>query len=379
MYSNFDFEYMNTALAEAKKTLFISNPNPRVGCVLVKDEQIIGRGFTQAVGGDHAEIVALKDAVQKGHDAAGANAYVTLEPCCHQGRTPPCTDSLIKAKVKTVFVAMQDPNPLVAGKGLELLRQAGIEIRCGLLEKESKELNLGFIKRMSQGLPWVRLKIATSLDGKTALNNGTSQWITSTDARLDGHHWRAQACCILTGIGTVKEDNPQLNARGINTTRQPLRVLIDSFLEVPLDAKILDQSIGGHTIVICGNVDPVHFEKTKKILSDKNVTVLQIPDHSPGSKGKVDLPAVFKYLAEKLHINEVHVEAGFKLNGSLIRESCVDELLIYMAPRLIGEGLGIANLSELQSLDKTIDWTLVDHTSIGNDLRLRLYKNLLEN
>jgi diaminohydroxyphosphoribosylaminopyrimidine deaminase/5-amino-6-(5-phosphoribosylamino)uracil reductase len=285
---------------------------------------------------------------------------------------------LIKAKVKTVFVAMQDPNPLVAGKGLELLRQAGIEVRCGLLEKEAKELNLGFIKRMSQGLPWVRLKIATSLDGKTALNNGTSQWITSTDARLDGHHWRAQACCILTGIGTVKEDNPQLNARGINTTRQPLRVLIDSFLEVPLDAKILDQSIGGHTIVICGNVDPIHFEKTKKILSDKNVTVLQLSDHSSGSKGKVDLPADFKYLAEKLHINEVHVEAGFKLNGSLIRESCVDELLIYMSPRLIGDGLGIANLPELQSLDKTIDWSLIDHTSIGNDLRLRLYKTFLE-
>jgi diaminohydroxyphosphoribosylaminopyrimidine deaminase/5-amino-6-(5-phosphoribosylamino)uracil reductase len=379
MYNQNDLEYMNAALAQAKKSLFISNPNPRVGCVLVKDGQIIGCGFTQAVGGDHAEIMALKDAAHKGHDVSGSSAYVTLEPCCHQGRTPPCTDSLIKAKIKTIFVAMQDPNPHVAGKGLELLRQAGIEVRCGLLEKEATELNLGFIKRMSQGLPWVRLKIATSLDGKSALHNGTSQWITGTDARLDGHHWRAQACCILTGIGTVKEDNPQLNARGVNTSRQPLRVLIDSFLEVPLDAKILDKSIGGHTIVICGNVDPAHFEKTKKILSDKNVTVLQLSDHSPGSKGKVDLPAVFKYLAEKLHINEVHVEAGFKLNGSLIRESCVDELLIYMAPRLIGDGLGIANLPEFQSLDQTIDWTLVDHTSIGNDLRLRLFKTLSEN
>jgi diaminohydroxyphosphoribosylaminopyrimidine deaminase/5-amino-6-(5-phosphoribosylamino)uracil reductase len=379
MYNQNDIEHMNAALAQAKKSLFISNPNPRVGCVLVKDGQIIGCGFTQAVGGDHAEIMALKDAEHKGYDVSDSSAYVTLEPCCHQGRTPPCTDSLIKAKIKTIFVAMQDPNPHVAGKGLELLRQAGIEVRCGLLEKEANELNLGFIKRMSQGLPWVRLKIASSLDGKTALNNGTSQWITGTDARLDGHHWRAQACCILTGIGTVKEDNPQLNARGVNTSRQPLRVLIDSFLEVSLDAEILDQSIGGHTIVICGNVDSAHFEKTKKILSDKNVTVLQLSDHSPGSKGKVDLPAVFKYLADKLHINEVQVEAGFKLNGSLIRESCVDELLIYMAPRLIGDGLGIANLPELQSLDKTIDWTLVDHTSIGNDLRLRLFKTLSEN
>jgi diaminohydroxyphosphoribosylaminopyrimidine deaminase/5-amino-6-(5-phosphoribosylamino)uracil reductase len=377
MYSTLDLEYMNIALAEAKKSLFMSNPNPRVGCVIVKEGQIIGRGFTQVVGGDHAEIVALKDAQQKGFDVSGASAYVTLEPCCHHGRTPPCTDSLIQAKIKQIFVAMQDPNPLVAGKGLERLRQEGMEVRCGLLEKEAQELNIGFVKRMTEGKPWVRLKIATSLDGKTALLNGTSQWITSPEARLDGHHWRAQACCILTGIGTVKEDNPQLNVRDVPTSRQPVRVLIDSFLEVPLEAKILDATLGGHTIVICGHVDSAHFEKTKKILSDKNVTVIQLPDQSAGSKGKVDLPAVFKYLAEKLHFNEVHVEAGFKLNGSLIRESCVDELLIYMAPRLIGEGLGIANLSELQSLDQTNDWNLQEHISVGHDLRLRLYKNNL--
>lgn len=374
MYSPQDHELMNAALAEAKKALFISNPNPRVGCIIVKNDMIIGRGHTQMVGGDHAEIVALKDASQNGHDVSGATVYVTLEPCCHHGRTPPCTDSLIQAEVSTVIVAMQDPNPLVAGQGLEKLREAGITIRCGLLEKEVVALNIGFVTRMTQKRPWVRLKVASSLDGKTALTNGVSQWITSADARQDGHRWRAQACCILSGIGTVKEDNPQLNVRGVDTPRQPLRVLIDSFLEVSLDAKILDESLGGHTIVFCGAVDPAHLSKTQKLLHEKNVHVVQLPDTNPASKGKVDLPAVFKYLAEKLHINEVHVEAGFKLNGSLIQENCVDELLVYMAPRILGDGLGIAKLPELTSLDQTYNWTLLEHQSIGDDLRLRYIK-----
>lgn len=371
MYSPQDHELMNAALAEAKKALFISNPNPRVGCIIVKNDMVIGRGHTQMVGGDHAEIVALKDAHQNGHDVSGATVYVTLEPCCHHGRTPPCTDSLIQAKVSTVIVAMQDPNPLVAGQGLEKLREAGITIRCGLLEKEAVALNIGFVTRMTQKRPWVRLKVASSLDGKTALTNGVSQWITSADARQDGHRWRAQACCILSGIGTVKEDNPQLNVRGVDTPRQPLRVLIDSFLEVSLDAKILDESLGGHTIVFCGAVAPAHLSKTQKLLHEKNVHVVQLPDTNPASKGKVDLPAVFKYLAEKLHINEVHVEAGFKLNGSLIRENCVDELLVYMAPRLIGNGMSIANLPEIQSLENTSNWQLIDHVTVGTDLRIR--------
>lgn len=373
MYSPKDHDFMNAALAEAKKALFISNPNPRVGCVIVKNDEVIGRGHTQVVGGDHAEIVAIKDAKNQGHDLSGATVYVTLEPCCHHGRTPPCTDSLIQAKVSTVIVAMQDPNPLVAGQGLEKLREAGITIRCGLLEKEATDLNIGFVTRMTQQRPWVRLKVASSLDGKTALNNGVSQWITSEEARQDGHRWRAQACCILSGIGTVREDNPQLNVRGIDTPRQPIRVLIDSFLEVSLDAKILDDSIGGHTVVVCGQVDAMHFEKMSQALREKNVTLLALPDKS-NNKGKVDLPAVFKYLAEKLHINEVHVEAGFKLNGSLLRENCVDELLVYLAPRMVGEGLGMAKLPELSSLDQTLDWHLIEHTLIGNDLRLRLIK-----
>jgi diaminohydroxyphosphoribosylaminopyrimidine deaminase / 5-amino-6-(5-phosphoribosylamino)uracil reductase len=371
MYTQEDHDYMNMALAEAKKSLFISNPNPRVGCVIVKNNQVIGFGHTQAAGSDHAEIVALKDAKAKGFDVSGSTVYVTLEPCCHHGRTPPCTDALINAKVATVIAAMTDPNPLVASQGLEKLRTAGIEIRCGLLEKEASELNIGFIQRMTQGKPWVRLKIAASLDGKTALHNGVSQWITSSDARHDGHMWRARACCILTGIGTVKEDNPQLNVRNIETPRQPLRVLIDSFLEVPLNAKILDESIGGHTVVVCGQVDAEHFEKMSQALREKNVTVVALPDAS-NSKGKVDLPALFKYLAEKLHINEVHVEAGFKLNGSLIREGCVDELLIYMAPKLLGDAVGMANLPSLSTLDDVKSWDLIDHVSVGDNLRIRL-------
>ena len=372
MYSTQDHTYMSLALAEAKKALFISNPNPRVGCVLVKNNEVIGLGHTQAVGSHHAEIQALEDARKKGFDVVGATAYVTLEPCCHHGRTPPCTDSLINAKIAKVIAAMEDPNPLVAGKGLETLRQAGIDVRCGLLEKESTELNIGFIHRMRTGMPWVRMKIAASLDGTTALNNGVSQWITSADARHDGHHWRARACCVLTGIGTVKEDNPQMNVRGIDTPRQPIRVLIDSFLEVPADSKILDESLGGHTIIFCGAVESTRLSEMEKTLKAKNVSVVQLPDLS-NDKGKVDLQAVLKHLAEKLHINEVHIEAGFKLNGSLLRENCVNELLLYIAPKLLGPGAGLANLPELANLDQITRWEFVDQTLVGDDLRLRLY------
>ena len=377
MYTPSDHDFMTMALAEAKKSMFVSNPNPRVGCVIVKNNEILGVGHTQAVGSDHAEINALKDAKAKGKDVTGATVYVTLEPCCHHGRTPPCTDSLIAAKVSTVIAAMTDPNPLVAGKGLETLRASGIEVRCGLLEKEAMELNLGFIKRMTQKKPWVRMKIAASLDGKTALHNGVSQWITSADARHDGHLWRARACCILTGIGTVKEDDPQLNVRDVHpkdiSARQPMRVLIDSFLEVPLNAKILDETIGGHTMVVCGQVDDAHFSKMETALKAKNVTLIKMADTS-NSKGKVDLSALFTYLAEKCHVNEVHVEAGFKLNGSLLRENCVDELLIYMAPKLLGDAQGMANLPALTSLDGVDAWDMIDHQTIGHDLRLRLIK-----
>jgi diaminohydroxyphosphoribosylaminopyrimidine deaminase/5-amino-6-(5-phosphoribosylamino)uracil reductase len=250
-------------------------------------------------------------------------------------------------------------------------------VRCGLLEKEAIELNPGFIKRMTQKKPWVRMKIAASLDGKTALHNGVSQWITSAEARHDGHLWRARACCILTGIGTVKEDDPQLNVRDVHpkdiSVRQPMRVLIDSFLEVPLNAKILDETIGGHTMVVCGQVDDDHFAKMETAIKAKNVSLVKMADTS-NLKGKVDLSALFTYLAEKCHVNEVHVEAGFKLNGSLLRENCVDELLIYMAPKLLGDAQGMANLPALTSLDGVDDWDMMDHQTIGHDLRLRLVK-----
>ena len=215
MYSAVDHQLMREALAEAQKALYLSNPNPRVGCVIVKEGKVIGRGHTQQVGGPHAEIQALADVQAHGFSAEGATVYVTLEPCNHTGRTPPCVDALIKAKPAMVIAAMSDPNPLVAGQGLERLKAAGIEVRCGLLKDEAQALNRGFISRMTRGLPWVRLKIAASLDGKTALRNGQSQWITGPLARADGHHWRAQACAIVTGVGTVKEDNPNLNVREI--------------------------------------------------------------------------------------------------------------------------------------------------------------------
>lgn len=367
MYSPADLEFMQLALDEARKASWISNPNPRVGCVIVKDNQVIGHGHTQMVGGPHAEVQALANAKAQGHEVEGATAYVTLEPCCHHGKTPPCTDALINSKIAKVIAAMEDPNPLVAGKGLHALKEKGIEVRCGLYEKEAAEINPGFIKRMQTGLPWVRLKIASSLDGTTALSNGVSQWITDSPARLDGHRWRAQACAILTGIGTIQEDDPQMTVRGIDTPRQPLRVVIDSHLKISLNAKILE---GGNTLIICANPDPTHFENMRKELLVHKVALIRLPN----PHGKVDLPAVFKYLAQTLQINEVHVEAGNKLNGSLIKEDCVDELLMYFAPTLLGQGIGIANLGPFESLDNRYDWQFIDQTLIGDDLRLRLTK-----
>ena len=367
MYTPDDLAYMKLALEEAQKALFISNPNPRVGCVIVKDGQIIGQGHTQEAGGPHAEVQAIAHAHSQGFSIAGATVYVTLEPCCHHGRTPPCIDALIAGKVGKVIAAMEDPNPLVAGNGLHRLKDHGIDVRCGLYEREATQLNIGFVQRMTTGLPWVRLKIAASLDATSALQNGVSQWITGEQARLDGHRWRAQACAILTGIGTTKEDNPQLNVRGIETPRQPLRILIDSKLEISLEANILK---GGNTLVVCANPDQSHMQWMKQELNARGVSLLQLPN----SHGKVDLPGLFKYLGEVLQLNEVHVEAGNKLNGSLIRENCVDELLLYYAPTLLGPGLGIAQLGPLKSLEDRYDWAFIDHTLVGDDLRLRLVK-----
>lgn len=367
MYTANDLEYMQLSLEQAKEALFISNPNPRVGCVIVKDGKILGIGHTQQVGGPHAEIMALTAAKQHGFDVRGATAYVTLEPCCHHGKTPPCSDALISAGISKVIAAMEDPNPLVAGQGLKALKKAGIDVRCGLFEQEARLINPGFIKRMQLGLPWVRMKIAASLDGFTALPDGQSQWITSEEARLDGHRWRAQACAILTGVGTLIHDNPQMTVRGIDTPRQPLRVLVDSKLELPLDARILE---GGHTVVACANPEASHLEKMRVELKSRGVALVQLPN-SRGASAKVDLQGLMKYLATHLHINEVHVEAGHQLNGSLLKENCVDELLLYLAPCFLGSGKGMVRFDPLKSLDERFNLEPLDQEMIGTDLRLR--------
>ena len=246
-------EPMQQALQLAAKGLFTTTPNPRVGCVIVKDGAVIGRGYTQPVGGNHAEIEALNDVRSKGHDVLGATVYVTLEPCSHHGHTPPCVDALIQAGVGKVIAAIEDPFPEVAGQGLARLRTAGIEVECGVLADEAREMNIGFLSRMERGRPWVRLKVAASLDGKTALLNGQSQWITSQSARDDGHVWRARACAILTGIGTVNEDDPQLTVRAVDTPRQPQRIVVDSELDIKLQARVLQ---GGGTWMVAACPHP---------------------------------------------------------------------------------------------------------------------------
>lgn len=370
MFTTVDHQFMSEALAEAQKALYLSNPNPRVGCIIAKDGEVIGRGYTQTVGGHHAEVQALADVIANGFDPAGSTVYATLEPCNHTGRTPPCVDAIIAAKPAMVIVAMSDPNPLVGGKGLERLKAAGIEVRCGLLESEAQALNRGFISRMTWGLPWVRMKIAASLDGKTALPNGQSQWITGPIARADGHHWRAQACAILTGVGTVKEDDPSLNVREVQTDRQPWRVIVDSKLETPLTAKVLNIPQGSGVILVCASLDSQDSKEKAKAFEALGVEVIVIAN----ANSKVNLPKLFAYLAQVHHMNEIHIEAGFKLNGSLLREDCVDELLLYYAPFFMGGGIGMANISPLAQLGQRQDWKIIDQGLFGSDLRLRLCK-----
>ena len=371
MYTAVDHQLMTQALAQAQHALYLSNPNPRVGCVIVKAGQVIGRGHTQRVGGPHAEVQALADVKANGFDPSGSTVYVTLEPCNHTGRTPPCVDALIAAKPAMVIVAMSDPNPLVGGKGLERLKAAGIDVRCGLLDSEAQALNPGFISRMTRGLPWVRMKIAASLDGKTALPNGQSQWITGPLARADGHHWRAQACAILTGVGTVKEDDPTLNVRDVPTDRQPWKIIVDSKLETPLNAKAIRNAQASGVILVCASLDSQESQDKAKAFEAQGAEVIAMAN----AYGKVDLPKLFSYLAKERHMNEIHVEAGFKLNGSLLREACVDELLLYYAPFFMGDGIGMANISPLTALDQRQDWQIADQSLFGPDLRIRLRKN----
>lgn len=355
-FSAVDHSMMARALQLAERGLWTTTPNPRVGCVLVRDGWVVGEGWHEKAGEPHAEVHALRNA---GPRARGATAYVTLEPCSHYGRTPPCAEALIAAGVSRVVSAMSDPNPLVSGKGLALLAAAGVATSCGLLETEACELNIGFVSRMTRGRPWLRLKTAASLDGKTALNNGLSQWITGPDARRDGQRWRARACAILTGIGTVRDDDPQLNVRDFETTRQPLRVVVDSRLETPLTARILQ----GGPVLIAGAVE--NSEKIE-LLRSTGAEVLIFPN----AAGKVELKDLLNELGRR-GINEVHAEAGFKLNGSLLREGLVDELLLYLAPCLIGhDASGLFNLPELTSLDQKHLLKIRDLRQVGENIRV---------
>lgn len=353
-----DSQYMQRALKLAEQGMFTTAPNPRVGCVIVRDGTVLGEGFTQPAGQAHAEVQALNDAAKHGFDAKGATVYVTLEPCSHFGRTPPCADALVRAGVKRVVAAVQDPNPLVAGKGLARLREAGIETECGVMGNEAREINIGFFSRMQRGRPWVRLKTAASLDGGTALHNGVSQWITSAAARDDGHWWRARACAVLTGIGTVKSDDPMLNVRAIETPRQPQRIVIDSRLEIDPRARIFS---GGGTWIFAAQSNA---EKEAR-LRDAGAEVVMLPN----ARGKVDLSALMQELGRR-QINELHVEAGRRMNGALVRESCVDELLLYLAPSLLGDAQGMFDLGALDTLEAAQKLSFHDVQRIGPDLRI---------
>jgi diaminohydroxyphosphoribosylaminopyrimidine deaminase / 5-amino-6-(5-phosphoribosylamino)uracil reductase len=358
------------ACAQAQMALHSSAPNPAVGCVIaLVDGTVLGQGHTQKVGGPHAEVMALRDAAAQGHDVKGATAYVTLEPCSHFGRTPPCCDALIAAGLAKVVVAQQDPNPLVSGQGIARLHTAGIEVQVldpkDPIAMETRELNIGFFSRMVRKTPWVRMKIAASLDGKTALPNGASQWITSPEARADGHAWRARASAVLTGIGTVLQDRPRLDVRLVDTPRQPHLVVVDSALQTPLDSPIFQP--GRRLMIYAAQEDA--FKAAA--LTALGATIIYMPgQHADGSRtGKVDLAAMLRDLGQR-EINELHVEAGHKLNGSLVREGLVDEFLVYLAPKLLGQGADMANFGPLSTLAHALPLTFLSTAMVGPDLRV---------
>jgi diaminohydroxyphosphoribosylaminopyrimidine deaminase/5-amino-6-(5-phosphoribosylamino)uracil reductase len=351
-FGAFDHAMMARALALAGRGLYTTTPNPRVGCVVVQGETVVGEGWHEKTGGPHAEVVAIEKA---GARAQGATLYVNLEPCSHHGRTPPCIDLIQKNKISRVVAAMLDPNPKAAHGGAKLAA-AGIGFEHGLMEAEARELNIGFVSRMTRGRPWVRMKIAATLDGRTALaggpNAGKSQWITGPEARKDGHAWRARACAILTGIGTVKADDPRLTVRDVETPRQPLRVVVDSRLEIAPQARVLE----GGALVFSGIANAKNL----------NAEVISLPNKGQ----KVELPRMLEELARR-GVNELHVEAGFRLNGSLVREGCVDEFLIYLNPSFLGdEAEGMLALTGIASLDQKIKLKIASLDRIGDDIRI---------
>ena len=351
---------ISRALELARSALGTTSPNPSVGCVLTDATgRTLGEGHTQRAGGPHAEIMALRDAAAQGHDVRGATAYVTLEPCSHHGRTGPCCDALVAAGIGKVVASIADPNPLVSGQGFARLRAAGIDVELGPGADESRELNIGFFSRMIRKTPWVRLKAAASLDGRTALDNGVSQWITSEAARVDGHAWRARSCAMVTGVGTVLQDNPRLDVRLVQTPRQPKLVIVDSQLNTPPDAQLF--SPGREVWIYAAHPD----SRRQAALEARGAVVIDLP----GSRGKVDLAAMLADLAKR-EINELHVEAGHKLNGSLVREGLVDEWLLYLAPKLIGQGAGIADLGPFTALAQAQPLDIQSCERVGPDLRI---------
>jgi len=357
-----DTARMREALLLAACAVGLCEPNPRVGCVIASaDGRSIGRGHTQEAGAAHAEVMALRNAAAMGEDTRGGTAWVTLEPCSHHGRTPPCSDALLAAGLARVVVAVADPNPLVAGEGIARLRAAGIAVDVGVLADEARELNIGFFSRMLRGRPWLRMKAAISLDGRTALDNGLSQWITGEVARADGHAWRKRAGALLTGVGTVLDDNPRLDVRLVTTACQPLRVVVDSRLDTPSNARILDSP--GSVLLYAA----APSEDRVAALQARGAEVTLVP----GANGKVDLPSMLQDLGKR-GINELHVESGSKLNGSLVRAGLVDEWLVYVAPKLLGRGRALADLQDLEHLDDAVALCFHGVDRIGDDLRLRL-------
>lgn len=355
---------MRRALALAHCARPISPPNPSVGCVIVDPAgRVIGEGFTQETGGPHAEVCAMRDARARGHDLCGATAYVTLEPCSHYGRTPPCALALIEAKVARVVAAVLDPNPLVAGRGLRMLQEAGIRAECGLLEEEARAENAGFLSRMTRGTPWVRMKAASTLDGRTAFPDGRSQWITGPEAREDGHRFRSYAGAVLTGIGTVLADDPQMNVRLPGIVRQPLRVVVDAKLRTPAQAKILT-SPGGAVWIAAAQDDP----ERRAALEAAGARILLLP--SSTDPGRVDLAALLAELG-RASVNEVHVEAGARLNAALLQADLVDEILLYQAPCLFGDGIPVAAVALPASPGDAYRWRAVSADVLtGGDIRI---------
>ncbi len=374
MFSTNDYNFMSRALVLARKGLFTTDPNPRVGCVIVRDGAIIAEGYHKYAGGDHAEIAALKSI---SYDVAGSTVYVTLEPCSHFGRTPPCAAALIDAKVSKVIVSMVDPNPDVAGQGIKFLQQAGIEVLSGLMESESRQLNPGFIKRMETGLPFVRCKMAMSLDGRTAMASGESKWITGAKSREDVHRLRARSSAMVTGVGTVLADDPQLTARlddvDFQDALQPKRVVLDPCFKIPLTAKILSEAkeaIPTEVIVMAGLEN---IEKAKK-LSQMGVSVIYLPSQN----STFDLQQVLKILAEN-GVNEVMVEAGAKLSGAFLSDRLLDEIIIYMAPHVMGNcAKGLFVLPDIDTMAQRIDLRVRDVVAIGDDWRFTLTLNEID-